>query len=86
MNIIQSIFFDKNKYDLETCRDFLIKNNYGNYQRINTNKYYYRFTYCSRIKLQYDNYIKQIKIIKDGIKIEYYNKINNEINFVLVFD
>jgi len=74
---IQSIFFNKNNYTLEKATEFLINNSLSNFKRINEDKYYYRFTYQSRIKLQNNNYIKQIKYLEDNtIKIEHYIKLN----------
>jgi hypothetical protein len=74
---IQSIFFNKNNYTLEKATEFLINNSLSNFKRINEDKYYYRFTYQSRIKLQNNNYVKQIKFLEDNtIKIEHYIKLN----------
>jgi hypothetical protein len=83
---IQSIFFNKNKFTLNTSTEYLIKNSLGNFKRINEDKYYYRFTYQSRIKLQNDNYIKNTKFLEDGnIKIEYYLKPEIKLNFIVSF-
>ena len=83
---IQSIFFNKNKFTLETSTEYLIKNDLGNFKRINTDKYYFRFTYQSRIKLQNNNYIKHIKFLEDGnIKIEYYLRPEIKLNFIVDF-
>jgi len=85
-SVIQSIFFDKNKYNIEDCKDYLKKINLDKYKRINIDKYNYRFTYNSRIQLQNDNYIRQVKQISDGVRLEYYNKLNTEPNFNIIFD
>ena len=85
-SVIQSIFFDKNKYNIEDCKDYLKKNHLDKYKRINIDKYNYRFTYNSRIQLQNDNYIRQVKQISDGVRLEYYNKLNTEPNFNIIFD
>ena len=83
---IQSIFFNKNKYTLKLSTDYLIQNDLSNFKRINEDKYYYRFTYQSRIKLQNQNYIKNTKFLEDGdIKIEYYTKPEIKLNFTVSF-
>lgn len=83
---IQSIFFNKNNYNIEKATKYLIENNLSNFKRINEDKYYYRFTYMSRIKLQHENYIKQIKYLEDNtIKIEYYIKPQIKCNFIVKF-
>ena len=83
---IQSIFFNKNKFTLEKSTEYLIKNELINYKRVNEDKYYYRFTYQSRIKLQNQNYIKNTKFLEDGdIKIEYYTKPEMKLNFTVSF-
>lgn len=77
---IQSIFFNKEKYSLEKSTEYLINNKLSNFKRINEDRYYNRFTYQSRIKLQNQNFLKQIKYLDDGnIKIEHY--IKPEVNF-----
>ena len=86
MEILQSIFFNKNKYNLETAKKYLLNNNYGKYKRINEDKYYIRFTFNSRIKLQKNNYIKEIEFLGDDIKIFRYTKENKEPNFTIIFD
>ena len=85
-SIVQSIFFNKNKFNIEDCKDYLKKNNLDKYKRINVDKFNIRITYNSRIKLQNDNYIRQVRHISDGIKVEYYNKLNTEPNFNIIFD
>jgi hypothetical protein len=83
---IQSIFFNKNKFSLENATEYLTKNDLSNFKRINEDRYYYRFTYQSRIKLQNQNYIKNTKFLEDGdIKIEYYTKLHIEPNFTVSF-
>jgi hypothetical protein len=83
---IQSIFFNKEKYSLEKSTEYLMKNEWGNFKRINEDRYYYRFTYQSRIKLQNQNFIKQIKILEEGnIKIEYYIKPEIKLDFIVKF-
>jgi hypothetical protein len=83
---IQSIFFNKNNFSLENSTEYLIKNDLINYKRVNEDKYYYRFTYQSRIKLQNQNYIKNTKFLEDGdIKIEYYTKLHIKPNFTVSF-
>jgi len=86
MEILQSIFFNKNKYNLETAKKYLLNKNYGKYKRINEDKYYIRFTYNSRIILQKNNFIKNIEFLGDDIKIFRYTKENKEPNFTIVFD
>ena len=82
--IIQSIFFSKNKYSIDNAIEYLTKNNLDNYKRINTDKYYYRFTYQSRIQLQNNNYYKQIEYLDDSnIKIEHYTKPKIEYEFII---
>ena len=84
---IQSIFFNKQKYTLENAIKYLIENDLINYKRINEDKYNFRFTYQSRIKLQNQYYIKQIKILDDGnIKIEHYIKPEIKYDFVVNFN
>jgi len=84
---IQSIFFSKNKYSIDDAIEYLIKNKLDNYKRINTDKYYYRFTFQSRIQLQNNNYYKQIKHIDDSnIKIEHYTKPEITYNLTIEFD
>jgi hypothetical protein len=81
---IQSIFFFKDKYNLDSCIDYLIKNNLDNYKRVNEDRFYYRYTYQSRIKLQNKNYMKQVHYIDNGnIKIEYYIKPQIIYDFVI---
>jgi hypothetical protein len=83
---IQSIFFNKEKFSLEASTEYLIKENLGDYKRINEDRYYYRFTYQSRIKLQNQNYIKQTKFLEDGkIKIEHYTKPVIKMEFIVKF-
>ncbi|AIW01912.1 MAG: hypothetical protein ASQ68_gp22 [Yellowstone Lake virophage 6] len=83
---IQSIFFNKNKFSLNSSTEYLTNNELSNFKRINEDKYYYRFTYLSRIKLQNQNYIKQTKFLEDGnIKIEYYTKPEVKLNFTVSF-
>ena len=83
---IQSIFFNKEKYTLENSIEYLSKNNLINYKRVNEDKYYFRFTYQSRIKLQNQNYIKQIKFLDDNnIKIEHYIKQDIKYDFIVKF-
>jgi len=83
---IQSIFFNKEFFTLESSTEYLIKENLGNYKRINEDRYYYRFTYQSRIKLQNQNYVKQTKFLEDGkIKIEHYTKPVIKMEFVVKF-
>jgi hypothetical protein len=83
---IQSIFFNKNKFSLENATEYLTKNELSNFKRINEDRYYYRFTYLSRIKLQNQNYIKNTKFLEDGnIKIEYYTKPELKLNFTVSF-
>lgn len=85
--IIQSIFFSKNTYSLEKSTEYLINNNLTNFKRINEDRYYYRFTYQSRIKLQNQNYIKQIKFLdNNNIKIEHYIKPNVNKEFLVKFN
>ena len=84
---IQSIFFNKQNYTLEKSIEYLNNNNLGNFKRINEDKYYYRFTYQSRIKLQQQHFIKQIKYLEDNnIKIEHYIKPEIKYNFVVNFN
>jgi hypothetical protein len=83
---IQSIFFNKNNYTLKTATEYLINNSLSNFKRINEDKYYYRFTYQSRLKLQNNNYVKQIKYLEDNtIKIEHYIKLNINVNLLVKF-
>lgn len=83
---IQSIFFNKEKFSLEKSTEYLTKNEWNNFKRINEDRYYYRFTYQSRIKLQNQNYIKQIKFLEDGnIKIEHYVKPEPKLEFIVKF-
>lgn len=83
---IQSIFFNKEKYTLEKSTEYLIKENLINYRRINEDRYYFRFTYQSRIKLQNQNYIKQVKFLDEGnIKIEHYTKPEMKLEFIVKF-
>jgi hypothetical protein len=83
---VQSIFFNKEKYTLENSIEYLSKNNLINYKRVNEDKYYFRFTYQSRIKLQNQNYIKQIKFLDDNnIKIEHYIKPDIKYDFIVKF-
>jgi len=83
---IQSIFFNKNNYTLEKATEYLINNSLSNFKRINEDKYYYRFTYQSRLKLQNNNYVKQIKYLEDNtIKIEHYIKLNINHNLLVKF-
>ena len=83
---IQSIFFNKESFSLEASTEYLIKENLGDYKRINEDKYYYRFTYQSRIKLQNQNYVKQTKFLEDGkIKIEHYTKPVIKMEFIVKF-
>jgi hypothetical protein len=83
---IQSIFFNKEFFTLESSTEYLIKENLNNYKRINEDRYYYRFTYQSRIKLQNQNYVKHTKFLEDGnIKIEYYIKPEMKLEFVVKF-
>lgn len=83
---IQSIFFNKDSFTLESSTEYLIKENLGNYKRINEDRYYYRFTYQSRIKLQNQNYVKHIKFLEGGnIKIEHYIKPVLKLNFMVSF-
>jgi hypothetical protein len=82
--IIQSIFFSKNKYNIDDAIEYLKKNKLDNYKRINTDKYYYRFTYQSRIQLQNNNYYKQIEHLDNSdIKIEHYTKPEIKIDFII---
>ena len=82
--IIQSIFFSKNKYSIDDAIEYLKKNKLDNYKRINTDKYYYRFTYQSRIQLQNNNYYKQIEHLDNSdIKIEHYTKPEIKIDFII---
>lgn len=84
---IQSIYFNKQKYTIEKSIEYLIDNNLNNFKRINEDKYYYRFTYQSRIKLQQQNYIKQIKYLEENnIKIEHYIKPEIKYDFVVNFN
>ena len=81
---IQSIFFLKNKFSLNSSTDCLIKNNLGNFKRINEDKYYYRFTYQSRLKLQEQNYIRQVEYFdNNNIKIEHYTKLEISPSFII---
>ena len=83
---IQSIFFNKEFFSLESSTEYLIKENLENYKRINEDRYYYRFTYQSRIKLQHQNFVKQIKFLDDGaIKIEHYTKPELKLEFIVSF-
>lgn len=83
---IQSIFFNKQKYSLITSTEYLTKNELSNFKRINEDKFYYRYTYQSRIKLQNQNYIKQVKILEEGkIKIEHYVKPILKNQFIVSF-
>lgn len=83
---IQSIFFNKNNFTLEKATEFLINNSLSNFKRINEDKYYYRFTYQSRLKLQKENYVKQIKYLEDNtIKIEHYIKLHIKHNLLVEF-
>jgi len=84
---IQSIFFNKLKFTEITATEYLIKNSLGNFKRINTDRYYYRFTYQSRIKLQQDNFIKQVEFLEEGnIKIEHYYKPEVKLTFEVRFN
>ena len=84
---IQSIFFNKQKFTLENAIKYLIDNDLINYKRINEDKYNFRFTYQSRIKLQNQHYIKQLKYLDDGnIKIEHYIKPEIKYDFVVNFN
>jgi hypothetical protein len=83
---IQSIFFNKEKFSLETSTEYLIKENLTNYKRINEDRYYYRYTFQSRIKLQNQNFVKQIKFLEEGaIKIEHYTKPEIKLEFIVSF-
>jgi len=84
---IQSIYFSKHKYTIDESINYLKKNNLDHYKRINEDKYYNRFTYQSRIKLQNKNYYKQIKYLDDSnIKIDYYTKPEIKYNLTIEFD
>lgn len=84
---IQSIFFSKNKFSLETATEWLIKNDLGHFKRINEDRYYYRFTYKSRIKLQQQNYIRQVEFYEENsIKIEHYTKLEITQSFIVDFN
>jgi len=85
--IIQSIFFSKNKYSIDSAIEYLKLNNLDSYKRINEDRYYYRFTFQSRIKLQNQNYYKQIEYIDNSdIKIEHYYKPEIQYNFEVDFN
>jgi hypothetical protein len=83
---IQSIFFNKEKYDLKSSTEYLIKEKLGHFKRANEDRYYFRFTFQSRIKLQNQNYIKQIKFLENNsIKIEHYIKPKLNLEFIVNF-
>lgn len=84
---IQSIFFNKQIFSLEKSTQYLINNKLTNFKRVNEDRYYYRFTYQSRIKLQQQNFIKQIKYLEDGnIKVEHYIKPQISFDFIVNFN
>jgi hypothetical protein len=84
---IQSIYFSKHKYTIDESINYLKKNKLDHYKRINEDKYYYRFTFQSRIKLQNNNYYKQIEYLDDSnIKIDYYTKPEIIYNLTIEFD
>ena len=81
---IQSIYFSKHKYSIDDSIIYLKKNKLDHYKRINEDKYYYRFTFQSRIKLQNNNYYKQTEYLDDSnIKIEHYTKPEIKIDFII---
>jgi uncharacterized membrane protein len=84
---IQSIYFSKHKYTIDESINYLKKNKLDHYKRINEDKYYYRFTFQSRIKLQNNNYYKQIEYLDDSnIKIDHYTKPEITYNLTIEFD
>jgi hypothetical protein len=84
---IQSIFFNKRIFTLNNSTEWLINNKLGDFKRVNEDRYYYRYTFQSRIKLQQQNYIKQTKYIEnDNIKIEHYTKPDFKVDFLVEFN
>jgi len=81
---IQSIYFSKHNYSIDDSIIYLKKNKLDNYKRINEDRYYYRFTFQSRIKLQNNNYYKQTEYLDNSnIKIEHYTKPEIKIDFII---
>jgi hypothetical protein len=68
-SMIQSILFDKNKYNINECNEFLKKYKYKNNKNDITNNYYryHQYNPIYLKKLGYNDYM--IKTIKPGLKI-----------------
>jgi hypothetical protein len=73
--VIQSIIFNKKKYNIDDCKKWILDNNYK-IKKIDETKKFYRFRQFNPYylkKLGYNNY--QTKILKPGLEIIIVSKI-----------